>query len=139
MSEFQAASGGSFAVRWNFGGLTSLKCSYDVHDTDYISPGETLGNVIVNCRQPGEEWHEESAFSSGDIRLVEISSPEESRGVRFAYVGKSRGVRGIRSITLAVEFSNQLDSLFWEILRKCYSIMHLNYHKKMQRHICICS
>ena len=115
MSEFPAATEGSFAVRWNFGGLTSLKCRHDVHDTDYIWPGETLGNVIVNCRQLGEQWHEESAFSSGDIRQVEIALSAEPQGVRFAYAGKSRGVKGIRSITLAVEFSSQPDALFWEI------------------------
>ena len=106
----------SFVVQWNFGGLTSLKCRQDVHQTDYIWPGETLGNIIINCRQ-GENWREETAFYSGDIRQVEVSQ-DDGLSLAFHYAGRSRGARGIRDFSLDVRFFTQPEALIWQISLK---------------------
>ena len=105
-----------FAILWNYGGLTSLKCRADVHDTEYIWPGETLGNVIIRCRKVGEsEWSEQEAFASGDIRSIALDSESNPGRVRFLYEGASRGHRGIRAFSLAVEFSRSKQGLEWNL------------------------
>jgi hypothetical protein len=56
-----------FVLKWNDGGITSLKLLDDVFDTDYIWQGETLGEVVVRYRLDEGNWREATALSSGDI------------------------------------------------------------------------
>jgi hypothetical protein len=44
-----------FILRWNFGGITSLKRRSDSYDADYLWPEETLGNIIIRYRSPGSD------------------------------------------------------------------------------------
>jgi len=104
-----------FVIEWNFGGITSLKRQSDSYDTDYIWPGETLGNVIIRYRSPGGDWVEVTAFSSGDTRRFEKKDSQNQNALTFFYPGRSKGVKGIRDLNLTVEFRWQEDSLFWTI------------------------
>jgi hypothetical protein len=105
----------SFILRWNSGGITSLKRRSDIYDTDYIWPEETLGNVIIRYRLPGRDWNEATAFSSGDIRKLIKTEAENGDTLAYRYSGSSRGVKGIRDFTLTVEFKLLEDVLFWTI------------------------
>ena len=66
----------NFVLAWNYGGITSLKLSEDVFDTDYIWQGETLGEVVVRYRLDGGDWQEATTFASGDVRQVLASAPD---------------------------------------------------------------
>jgi hypothetical protein len=56
-----------FVLKWNDGGITSLKLLDDIFDTDYIWPGETMGEVVVRYWLGEGDWREVTALSSGDI------------------------------------------------------------------------
>ncbi|MDE0311007.1 MAG: hypothetical protein OXI52_01985, partial [Caldilineaceae bacterium] len=62
---------GQFLLEWNRGGISSLKLKDDVYETEYVTPGETLGEVLVGYRVGGGAWRSATSFSSGDIRTVE--------------------------------------------------------------------
>ncbi|MXZ20321.1 MAG: hypothetical protein F4Y84_06905, partial [Caldilineaceae bacterium SB0665_bin_25] len=70
MTAISEQSRRQFLLKWNRGGISSLKLENDVFDTEYVTPGETLGEVLVGLRTGGE-WRSATAFASGDIRTVE--------------------------------------------------------------------
>ena len=70
MTENAVPFQGQFLLEWNRGGISSLKLKDDVYDTEYITPGETLGEVLVGYRVGGGEWRSATNFSSGDIRRL---------------------------------------------------------------------
>ena len=104
-----------FVLKWNDGGITSLKLLDDVFDTDYIWPGETLGEVVVRYRHDEGDWREATAFSSGDIRRVDISGEGDPETLTFSYEGDSLGAHGMRGFRLAVQFARREDSLVWTL------------------------
>jgi hypothetical protein len=89
-----------FVLRWNGGGITSLKLPEDVFDTDYIWQGETLGEAVIRYRLDEGDWREATAFASGDIRQVNISAEDGPQTLTFLYEGDSLGARGIRGFQL---------------------------------------
>jgi hypothetical protein len=99
-----------FILGWNSGGITSLRRREDAFDTEYITPGETLGEVVVRYRQDGEEWQTASSLHSGDIRTVEVG---EEGSQTFLYAGKGQLPKGIRHFSLSEEFTLQEDALLW--------------------------
>ncbi|MBN1876391.1 MAG: hypothetical protein JXA33_19360 [Anaerolineae bacterium] len=102
----------SFVLSWNRGGLTGLKAGGDVFDTDYLWPGETLGDVVIRYRYADEDWRAVTAFASGDIRSVDTHDD----GVWvFHYAGTGQLPRGIRDFTLTVTFALQDDGLTWTL------------------------
>jgi len=104
-----------FVLKWNYGGITSLKLLNDVFDTDYIWPGETLGEVVVRYRLDEGDWREATAFSSGDIRQVGISGEDDPEALTFSYEGDSLGAHGIRDFWLAAQFAREEDRLVWTL------------------------
>nr|ACX49742.1 conserved hypothetical protein [uncultured marine bacterium 1n22] len=99
-----------FLLEWNRGGIKSLKLKDDVFDTEYITPGETLGEILVGLRVGGEEWRSATTFSSGDIRTVE----ENGRGSRtFVYSGDAQLLHGLRGLGLVERFSLEEGRLIW--------------------------
>jgi hypothetical protein len=104
-----------FVLKWNDGGITSLKLLDDVFDTDYIWQGETLGEVVVRYWPDERDWREATAFSSGDIRQVHISGEDDPEALTFSYEGDSLGAHGIRDFRLTVQFGRREDSLVWTL------------------------
>jgi len=99
-----------FLLEWNRGGINSLKLKDDVFDTEYITPGETLGEVLVGLRVGGGEWRSATTFSSGDIRTVE----ENGSGLRtFIYSGDAQLLHGLRGLGLVERFSLEEGRLVW--------------------------
>ena len=101
-----------FVLKWNRGGISSLKLQDDVYDTEYITPGETLGEVLVGLRIGSEDWRSTTTFASGDIRTVE----DDGRGTRaFLYSGDGQLLHGLRGLGLVERFSLEGDSLVWQL------------------------
>lgn len=62
-SEFAAAaqtlSNEQFSISYSKLGIESLKRVHDAYDTDYISPGRTLGDVFIRYRRAGDaSWQQ---------------------------------------------------------------------------------
>ena len=86
-----------FLLEWNRGGIWSLKLQNDVYDTEYITPGETLGEVLVGLRNGGGEWRSTTTFASGDIRTVE----DDGSGTRaYVFSGDGQLLHGLRGLGL---------------------------------------
>ena len=101
-----------FLLKWNRGGISSLKLQDDVYDTEYITPGETLGEVLVGLRIGGGAWRSTTTFSSGDIRAVE----DDGRGSRaYIYSGNGQLLHGLRGLGLVEQFSLEGNSLVWQL------------------------
>ena len=104
--------GRQFLLEWNRGGVSSLKLLDDVYDTEYITPGETLGEVLVGLRIGGGEWRSTTTFASGDIRTVET----DGSGTRaYVFSGDGQLLHGLRGLGLVEEFSLEGDSLVWRL------------------------
>jgi hypothetical protein len=112
MSEQGTAPSYRFDLKWNRGGITSLKLVDDVYDTDYVREGETLGEVVVRYRVGQGEWREAAALASGDIRTVEAS---EGGPWTFSYAGTGQLPRGIRDFQLTAQFALQDGNLVWTL------------------------
>ena len=101
-----------FLLEWNRGGIKSLKLKDDVYDTEYVTPGETLGEVLVGYRVGEGAWRSATTFSSGDIRTVE----ENEIGSRaFFYSGNGQLLHGLRGLGLVERFSVEGDRLMWSL------------------------
>ena len=111
-TENAVPSQGKFQLEWNRGGICSLKLKNDVYDTEYITPGETLGEVLVGYRQGGGAWRSSTTFASGDIRTVEDNG-EKSRS--FVYSGDGLLLPGLRGLELVERFSVEGDRLLWSL------------------------
>ena len=101
-----------FILEWNRGGISSLKLKDDVYETEYITPGETLGEDLAGLRIGQGEWRSATTFSSGDIRTIDENG-RESR--TFVYSGNSQLLHGLRGLGLVERFSLDGDRLFWEL------------------------
>ena len=115
MSNIKSKSGRprrQFQLEWNRGGISSLKLEDDVYDTEYITPGETLGEVLVGLRIGGGAWRSATTFSSGDIRTVE----DDGGGSRaYIYSGNGQLLHGLRGLGLVERFSLEGNSLVWQL------------------------
>ena len=95
-------AGRQFLLEWNRGGIR------DVYDTEYITPGGTLGEVLVGLRNGGGEWRSTTTFASGDIRTVE----DDGSGTRaYVFSGDGQLLHGLRGLGLVEEFSQAGDTL----------------------------
>ena len=104
--------GRQFLLEWNRGGISSLKLQNDVYDTEYITPGGTLGEVLVGLRIGGGEWRSTTTFASGDIRTVE----DDGSGRRaYVFSGDGQLLHGLRGLGLVEEFSQEGDTLEWRL------------------------
>lgn len=112
MTATSAQSRRQFLLEWNRGGISSLKLENDVFDTEYITPGETLGEVLVGLRTVGGEWRSATTFASGDIRTVEDDGP---RGRAFVYSGDGELLHGLRGLGLSERFGLEGDRLVWTL------------------------
>ena len=112
MTENAGRSQGRFLLEWNRGGISSLKLKDDVFDTEYITPGETLGEVLVGLRTGGGEWRAASTFASGDIRRCE----DDGRGGRaYVYSGDGQLLQGLRGLGVSEQFILEEDCLLWKL------------------------
>jgi Family of unknown function (DUF5695) len=53
----QTLSDDAFNIQYGAGGITSLRRANDKYDTEYLSPGGTLGNIVIQYRtSPTSPW-----------------------------------------------------------------------------------
>ena len=113
MSGMNAAD--PFLLKFNRGGLTSLRLRDDRWPTEYIRPGQTLGDVLLQARTgPAEPWRDMRAFGSGDVRTF-VRDPDGSSKAEFAYAGDSRGVHGLKGLALTSRFTWPDTCLDWSV------------------------
>ncbi len=55
----QTVANDQFKFSYTRNGISSLKHVNDAYDTDYISPGRTLGDVLIRYRKPGDNAWEQ--------------------------------------------------------------------------------
>jgi hypothetical protein len=61
----QQISNDEFNLAYSSAGLSSIKHTHDAYDTDYMTPGRTLGDVVVRYRNAGDSaWQEVSSGNS---------------------------------------------------------------------------
>ena len=56
LGEEDTLSNNYFSLRISHVGITNLKRTNDVFDTDYIMEGKVLGDVVVRYRMADREW-----------------------------------------------------------------------------------
>ena len=54
-----------FQLRFSRSGLSSLKHTNDVYDTDYVLPGRALGDVVVRYKTAGQAWQQVDSATAG--------------------------------------------------------------------------
>jgi hypothetical protein len=95
-------SNGAFQIRAGASGITSLKHTGDVADTDYIAARGALGRLIVRYRTAvNGDWKElrdliEAGSSSSEVRYA-LGAPARSMAAR-ASGSAVQGVGGIRAL-----------------------------------------
>lgn len=102
----------TFLLEYNRGGISSLKLKDDAFDTEYIAPGETLGEVLIATRSGNGEWRSATTFASGDIRTVEERG---SGSCAFVYSGNAQLLHGLRGIGLTEEFRLEGRDVMWTL------------------------
>lgn len=112
MSDLAGHPERTFLLAYNRGGICSLKLKEDAFDTEYITPGETLGEVLIATRGEDGEWRSASTFASGDIRTVETRGGESCT---LAYSGNAQLLHGLRGVGLTEEFSLKDRDLIWTL------------------------
>jgi len=61
-------SSSPFQVAFDGTGITSLKRAHDAFDTEYIRPGNVLGDIVIRYRMEGGKWQEATASRMADRR-----------------------------------------------------------------------
>ena len=65
------------------GGITSIKRTADVYDTEYIKSGHLLGNLTLHYRVDNSDWKKSEISDKSDSYTVEILSDSEYK-VKYA-------------------------------------------------------
>lgn len=63
-----------FAVTFEDGAISSLRCADDTVDTEYVAPGARLGDVILRYRQGYEAWQELETGDEALRRSVQVGA-----------------------------------------------------------------
>ncbi|MDE1147043.1 MAG: DUF5695 domain-containing protein [Azospirillaceae bacterium] len=69
-------AGTAFALRFQNGGLTSLRAAGDAFDTDYIEPGRTLGAVTLAYRRGTAAWQSADTATLSATAIRQVSATE---------------------------------------------------------------
>ena len=67
-----------FQLKFSSSGLSSLKHTRDVYDTDYVLPGRALGDVVVRYRTAGQAWKQADSATAG-------AATPSSQGTAYTY------------------------------------------------------
>ena len=112
----QQLSNDAFKLAYSSVGVTSIKRNQDIYDTDYISPGRTLGDVLLRYRPQGETSWREAASGTG--------ATAEASGLGISYrigravatvatssrISSSRGPWGLSALNDQIEPRSSSDS-----------------------------
>ena len=103
------AQASEFAVAFEDGAITSLRYAHDTVDTEYVTPGARLGDLIIRYRQGSGEW---LPFETGE--------PEANRSTTASADGTEQrvsvaGPPGSTAPELEVRFTVAERSIIWSI------------------------
>ncbi|HKR86364.1 MAG TPA: hypothetical protein VJS37_19545, partial [Terriglobales bacterium] len=72
-----------FQLRFSDFGLSSLKHTHDVYDTDYVLSGRAVGDVLVRYKTAGPAWKQVDTATAG-------AEEPSGHGKRYSYkIGRS--------------------------------------------------
>ena len=119
----QDLSNDQFKLSYSDAGLTSIKRARDVYDTDYISPGRTLGDVLLRYRTQGETSWKEAVGGTSASPETSASGIAYRIGRRVATIATSSrassslGPWGLTALNDQIDPKNSADSsipyYFW--------------------------
>jgi hypothetical protein len=103
------AQASDFAVTFEEGAITSLKYAADTIDTEYVTPGGRLGDVILRYRRGGGEWQTLEVKGAGPQRRSTASADgsEQSSVVT--------GAPGSDAPEIVVGFVVESAAVRWEV------------------------
>jgi len=67
-----------FQLRFSDSGLSSLKHTHDVYDTDYVLSGRAVGDVLVRYKVAGQAWKQVDSATAG-------AENPSGHGMRYSY------------------------------------------------------
>src|SRR5688572_13021048 len=95
----------AFTIQYDAQGIRSLKRTNDLHDTDYIQAGGSLGRLLIRFRNTANgDWRELREM------LLQPQSPGPSQSIRYVFGTRQRtlaerstssaavGVAGLRGL-----------------------------------------
>lgn len=110
----QSVSNKYFNLRFSSAGITSLKRSPRLSETDFILKGKTLGDIIVRYRMLNGEWQDFITTQMADTRTIKTAREGGTPQQIIVYNGS-----GWYDYYADLEFTNRLrleeDSLFWTL------------------------
>lgn len=65
----QTLQDAQFQIGYSDSGITSVKHVHDKYDTDYITPGGTLGDLLIRYRARGEQGWKKATAATIDIKI----------------------------------------------------------------------
>ena len=112
-----------FQVKFDKGGIVSLKAAGDKFDTEYIAPGRTLGHVNLRYRMGENEWKQFSTTEPAHkYQALGGGGGGRARGAtdaavqEHAFIYNSSGWNDYYAdVELTERFRVEGDSLYWSI------------------------
>jgi hypothetical protein len=115
LASVAAAQQGTFLVKFNEAGIASLKRAGDKYDTEYITPGRTLGHVITRYRMGDNDWKEFSTTDPAQKRQPLRGGPADGAQQLLLIYNQSGWNDYYADLELTERFRVEGDSLYWSI------------------------
>ena len=97
-----------FAVTFEEGVISGLRCADDTVDTEYVSPGARLGHVILRYRRRNEAWRSLETGDEAVHRIHGVGAHGTSRHLRVVTPGSA-------APEVEIGFDVREQSLHWRI------------------------
>jgi hypothetical protein len=138
----QQLSSDQFKISYSLAGLSSIKRVQDTYDTDYVSPGRSLGDVLLRYRLEGESDWKQAVSGTGALPATSAQGVSYSIGRPVATVATSSRVTsslgpwGLSALNDQVEPKNSADSsipyYFWGDRRGTQEWVQYDFDKTTQ-------
>jgi len=103
-------SNSQFNLKFDAGAIVSLKPAQSPSDTQFISPGRRLGDVIIRYREATNDWQSVNTAALDDTRKLASDSPTGGQRATYRITGGSSAV-----LVVQTGFAQQRDAILWTI------------------------
>ena len=105
-----ALTNSQFEISIQAGAVVSLKPAQSPLDTQFISPGRRLGDVIIRYRDATNDWQSVNTAALGDTRMLSSGSHTGEQVATYRITNGSSAALVIRT-----GFTLQRDAILWTI------------------------
>ena len=109
------AQASRFAVVFEDGAITSLRCADDTVATEYVAPGSRLGDVILRYRHGSGAWEELDTAGEAARRTVRTEDGGTRQRTTVAAPPGSAAAPGSAAPGVDIGFTVREDSILWTI------------------------